>query len=51
MVALGNNHAKPKDPTVNITSPTTPYKERFGKALTSIVVECSASCSEAEEDG
>jgi hypothetical protein len=44
----GKYQAKPKDPTVNTTSPTTPNKARLGKAVTSIV-EGGASDSEAVE--
>jgi hypothetical protein len=45
----GKRHAKPKDPTVKATSPTTPNNARLGKAVTSIVVGCGASDSEAVE--
>jgi hypothetical protein len=44
----GNSQAKPNDPTVKTTSPTTPHIARFGKAATS-----GAGCdaSDAETDG
>jgi hypothetical protein len=46
---LGNNQANPKEPTVNNPNPTTPHNDRLGNAVTSIVVECKASESEAVE--
>jgi hypothetical protein len=42
-VALGNNHAIPKEPTVNTANPTTPHNDRLGKAVISIVVVGDAS--------
>jgi hypothetical protein len=49
-VMSGKRQAKPKDPTVKTTSPTTPNNARLGKAATSMLAGCGASDSEADGD-